>query len=353
LSEDWSSRKALVTGGASFIGSTIVDKLVARGAGTVRVVDDFSSGVRSNVQAQADAGAIELIEGDLRDPEIATASVRGIDTIFHLAADHGGRGYVDLHQYDCSTNFGLDASLFAAALGEGVDRITYASSGCIYPLYMQGDVDEIVYLTEDKAGPPYDPDGLYGMAKMAAELTLKAMHDEHGMKTASCRYFTVYGPRGVENHAVIAMIARAFLKRDPFDVWGNGEQIRNWTYVDDIAEGTIRASESIEDGTAVNLGTMERVRVIDAVKMVCDLAGYSPAIELQPDKPTGPMNRVADNALAKQLLGWEPQTLFEEGLRRTWEWYIANKQPEDVEAIFEFMLTGRGKAAPVSASASA
>src|SRR4029078_11456880 len=146
LSEDWSSRKALVTGGASFIGSTIVDKLVARGAGTVRVVDDFSTGVRSNVQAQADAGAIELIEGDLRDPEIATASVRGIDTIFHLAADHGGRGYVDLHQYDCSTNFGLDASLFAAALGEGVDRITYASSGCIYPLYMQGDVDEIVYL---------------------------------------------------------------------------------------------------------------------------------------------------------------------------------------------------------------
>jgi nucleoside-diphosphate-sugar epimerase len=351
LSQEWSTRKALVTGGASFIGSTIVDKLVARGAATVRVVDDFSSGVRTNIQTQLDEGGIELIEGDLRDPDVAAASVKGIDTIFHLAADHGGRGYVDLHQYDCSTNFGLDAGLFAAALKEGVERITFASSGCIYPLYMQGDVNEIFYLTEDKAGPPYDPDGLYGMAKMAGELTLQAMHREHGMKTASCRYFTVYGPRGVENHAVIAMIARGFLKMDPFDVWGNGEQIRNWTYVDDIAEGTIRTSERIEDGTAVNLGTMERVRVIDAVKMVTELAAYSPRIELQPDKPTGPMNRVADNSLAKELLAWEPATPFADGLRQTWEWYVANKQPDEVEAIFQFMLTGRGKAAPVSAPA--
>lgn len=351
MSQDWSQRKVLVTGGASFIGSTIVDKLVERGAGTVRVVDDFSSGVRSNIQEQLDAGDIELIEGDLRDPDLAARSVHGIDTVFHLAADHGGRGYVDLHQYDCSTNFGLDAGLFAAALTEGVERVTFASSGCIYPLYMQGDVNEIFYLTEDKAGPPYDPDGLYGMAKMAGELTLQALHNEQGMKTSSCRYFTVYGPRGVENHAVIAMIARGFLKKEPFDVWGNGEQIRNWTYVDDIAEGTILASEKIEDGTAVNLGTMERVRVIDAVKMVTELSDYSPQIELQPDKPTGPMNRVADNSLARELLDWEPQTLFADGLRKTWDWYVANKEPDDVEAIFEFMLTGRGKAAPVASNA--
>ena len=90
-------------------------------------------------------------------------------------------------------------------------------------------------------------------------------------------------------------------------MWGNGEQIRNWTYVDDIVEGTIRAAENIEDGTAVNLGTMERVRVIDAVKMVCDLAGYEPEIVTQPDKPTGPMNRVADNTLAKSCSTGSPR----------------------------------------------
>ncbi len=96
------------------------------------------------------------------------------------------------------------------------------------------------------------------------ELTLRAYHREHGLKAASCRYFTVFGPRAKENHAVIALIAKAVARQDPFEVWGTGEQIRNWTYVDDIVTGTLRAAETIDDGTAVNLGTMERIRVRDA-----------------------------------------------------------------------------------------
>jgi nucleoside-diphosphate-sugar epimerase len=345
----WESRKALVTGGASFIGSTLVDALLARGA-AVRVVDDFSSGVLRNIEDKVDDGSVELVRGNLLDPDVSRRAVDGVDVVFHLAADHGGRGYVDLHQYACSTNLGLDAILFKSVLDAGVEKVVYASSGCIYPLYLQADIGETLYLTEDmEKAPGYDPDGLYGLAKVAAELTLRAMHEEFGVKTASCRYFTVYGPRGVENHAVIAMIARAFLRQDPFNVWGNGEQIRNWTYVDDIVEGTIRSAENIDDGTAVNLGTMERVRVLDAVKMVCDMAGYDPEIVLQTDKPTGPMNRVADNTLAKKLLDWEPQVLFEEGLRRTYDWYVATKDPEEVRAIFEFMLTERG--APSSSPA--
>lgn len=338
----WSSKKVLVTGGASFIGSTLVDGLLARGA-SVRVVDDFSSGVLPNIQQVVDDGSVELIDGDLRDPEVSHASVDGVDAIFHLAADHGGRGYVDLHQYACSTNLGLDSILFRAALDAQVEQVVYASSGCIYPLYLQVDPGETLYLTEDmEKAPGYDPDGLYGLAKMAGELTLRALHGEYGMKTASCRYFTVYGPRGVENHAVIAMIARAFIREDPFHVWGTGEQIRNWTYVDDIVEGTIRAAESIEDGTAVNLGTMERVRVMDAVQMVCELAGYEPEIVKQLDMPVGPMNRVADNSLGKQLLGWEPQVAFADGLKRTFDWYVSTKDPDEVRGILGFMLTGRG-----------
>ena len=348
MSFPWSSKRTLVTGGASFIGSHLVDALLDRGA-TVRVVDDFSSGLRQNIQHHLDAGAIELIEGDLRDPAVAARSVAGIDVCFHLAADHGGRGYVDLHQYACSTNLGLDAILFAQALQAEVDKIVYASSGCIYPLNIQTDPGKDLFLTEELAGPPYDPDGLYGMAKMAGELTLRALHQERGMKTASCRYFTVYGPRGVENHAVIAMIARAFIRQDPFKVWGTGEQIRNWTYVEDIVDGTILAAERIDDGTAVNLGTMERVRVIDAVRMVIEHAGYQPQIELQPDMPTGPYNRVADNSLAKRLLDWEPGTLFEEGLRKTMDWYFSAKDPAEVREILDPMLTGRGVTADLNA----
>jgi UDP-glucose 4-epimerase len=342
MTYEWSTKRALVTGGASFIGSTLVDALLERGA-SVRVVDDFSSGRVANIEQRVSDGSVELIRGDLRDPDIASASVAGMDHVFHLAADHGGRGYVDLHQYACSTNLGLDATLFSKAIEAGVEKITYASSGCVYPLYLQADVGETLYLTEDLLGAPgYLPDGLYGLAKLAGELTLRAISEERGVKTAACRYFTVYGPRGVENHAVIAMIARAFLRQDPFYVWGNGEQIRNWTYVDDIVEGTILAAEKIDDGTAVNLGTMERIRVIDAVKMVCKLTGYDPEVVLQPEMPTGPMNRVADNSLARDLLGWEPRVNFEEGLRRTHEWYFQEKDPNEVAAIFDHMLTGRG-----------
>lgn len=337
----WSSRRTLVTGGASFIGSTLVDELARRGA-SVRVVDDFSSGVPENLDDALRTGAVELVRGNLWDEDVATRAVRGMDVVFHLAADHGGRGYVDLHQYACSTNLGIDAGLFRAALRAEVGTLVYASSGCIYPLFTQTDPRETLYLTEDMAGPPYDPDGTYGLAKLAGELTLKALHAEQGMSTASCRYFTVYGPRGVENHAVMAMIARAFLRLDPFEVWGTGEQIRNWTYVDDIVEGTILAAERIHDGTAVNLGTMERVRVMDAVEMITQMAGYRPEIVCQPDMPTGPLNRVADNSLARRVLGWEPRTDFANGIKTTFDWYASTKRPEDVRANLGRMLTGRG-----------
>jgi nucleoside-diphosphate-sugar epimerase len=112
--------------------------------------------------------------------------------------------------------------------------------------------------------------------------------------------------------------------------------------VDDIVEGTILAAERIDDGAAVNLGTMERVRVIDAVEMVCKLAGYAPQIVLQPEMPTGPLNRVADNALARRLLGWEPTVHFAEGVQRTLDWYFATKDRDDVAAVLGHMLTGRG-----------
>src|SRR5256885_10709382 len=236
----WSGRLVLVTGGASFIGSNVVDKLLQQGA-RVRIIDDLTSGRLENIQDVLAPGKVEFICADLREPGVARAALKDVQTVFHLAADHGGRGYVDLHQAGPASNFFLDGLVFAESLKARVKKVVFASSGCVYPNFLQSDTQKELYLTEDLTKGPNDDDNPYGWAKLMGEFTLQAYAKEHGMGAASCRYFTVYGPRGVENHAVIAMIARAFLGQDPFEVWGDGTQIRNWTYIDDIVEGTILA----------------------------------------------------------------------------------------------------------------
>ena len=336
----WNGKKVLVTGGASFIGSNLVDALIERGA-RIRVVDDLSSGKLENIQAHVRAGAIRFIEADLREPGVARAVMKDIQVVFHLAADHGGRGYVDLHQAGPASNLLLDGIVFWEALKAGVEKVCYASSGCVYPNYMQTDTSKEIYLKESDVKAPHDADNMYGWAKLMAEMTLQAYHREYKLGAASCRYFTVYGPRGVENHAVIAMIGRAFVGQNPFEIWGDGRQIRNWTYVDDIVNGTILAAEKINDGTAVNLGTMERVRVIEAAQLALDYAGKKADFKFLRNMPTGPANRVADNSLAKKLLGWEPKVLFRDGLKKTMEWYFADRRPEEVRDRLETMLTAR------------
>jgi nucleoside-diphosphate-sugar epimerase len=336
----WQGRKILVTGGASFIGSHLVDALVERGA-SVRVVDNLSSGRLENIQEHVDAGRIAFHLGDLRDLSLARRMTEGVSVVFHLAADHGGRGYIDLHQADTATNLALDGIVFMAAREAGVDKVVFASSGCVYPDHLQTDPDEILYLTEDLVQPPYDADNTYGWAKLMAEVTLRAYYEQYGMKSVSCRYFTAYGPRCLENHAVMAMIARAFIGQAPYMVWGTGEQVRNWTHIDDIVEGTLLAAEKIDDASGVNLGTMERIRVVDVVKEVLRYTGQSPRLEFRPDMPTGPYNRVCDNSRAEELLGWSPKVHFVDGLHRTVDWYFSHKDRRQVEKFFDRMLTER------------
>lgn len=337
---NWKKKKVLITGGASFIGSHLVDRLVALGA-TVRIVDDLSSGKKENIKSHIKNRSIELIIGDLREQRVARRSLKGINLVIHLAGDHGGRGYIDLHQAGPASNFFVDGMVFGEALKVGVEKIVFASSGCIYPKYLQKNVKKKLYLSEDMAGPPYDADNIYGYAKLMAELTLKAYHNEYGLKAASCRFFTVYGPRGKEDHAVIAMIAKAFITQNPYEVWGNGKQIRNWTFVNDIIEGIILAAEKIDDGSAVNLGTTERTRVIDAAKEVLRYTGHKAEIKLLPDMPTGPMNRVADNSLAEKLLGWQPKVKFMDGLHQTIDWYFSTKDKDRVKKVLYRILTER------------
>src|SRR6202050_888098 len=192
----WDRKKVLVTGGASFIGSHLVDALLERGA-RVHVVDDLTSGRLENIEAHLKDGRITFMEADLREPGVCRTAMKGIEVVFHLAADHGGRGYVDLHQAGPASNLFLDGVVFWEAVKAGVEKVVFASSGCVYPNYMQTDVVKVLYLLEGDVKPPHDSDNMSGGAKLMGALTLQAYRRARGLGAPSCRYFTVYGPRGV------------------------------------------------------------------------------------------------------------------------------------------------------------
>lgn len=330
----WSKKKVLITGGASFIGSHLVEALLKKRA-DILVVDDLSSGRIENIEEYINKKQIEFIKGDLLNQRVAQKVTKNVEVVFQLAGAHGGRGFVDTHQAECATNITLDGLVFLACLKNKVEKVVYASSGCVYPNFIQQDVRKRLFLKEEMVGPPYDPDNLYGWAKLTAEMTLRAYSKEYGLRSACCRYFTVYGERGKEDHAVIALIAKAFVRQDPYEIWGTGEQIRNWTYVGDIIRGTILAAEKIDDGRAVNLGTTERVKVVRAVREIFRHTNFHPKLEFHPEMPTGPANRVASNRLAKEILGWEPKVKFVNGLHKTIDWYFSSKDKREVKRILK------------------
>ena len=200
----WRDKSVLVTGGASFISSHLVDSLLNKGA-IVKVADDFSSGKLSNLEyplKKISSGAwvsdnLTVWEGDLKERSFARSMLKDIDVVFHLAALHGGRGYIDTHPAQCCTNMILDQLLFEEALKADVERICFASSACVYPSYLQEETGSSYLLKEDDADPfvrdKAFADLEYGWAKFMGEMALKAYHRQYGMKTSALRIFTAYG----------------------------------------------------------------------------------------------------------------------------------------------------------------
>ena len=344
---------ALITGGASFIGSHLADTLLNKGADVV-AADDFSSGKLENIEYPLiKKGAdkwehknLTVYRGDLKDKDFTRRMVEGVDVVFHLAALHGGRGYIDTHPAECSSNMILDQLVFEESCKAGVDRICFASSACVYPSYLQEQVGSDYLLKENDADPfvrdKAFADLEYGWAKLMGEMALKAYHREHGMKTASVRIFTAYGPRENETHAIVALIAKAFIKMDPYIIWGDGKQDRNFTYVQDIVDALILASEKIEDGSAVNAGRSDRLTINQTIELVFDLVGWRPKkIERDLSKPQGVASRAADLTRAGKVMGWAPKVSYREGFQKTIDWYFANHKIELVKANLKKALIER------------
>lgn len=322
----WEDRSVLITGGASFIGANLALRLVNEGA-RVRVIDNLSTGRFDSICEQVERGSIDFRNHDVEDAIPTAQALRGVEYVFHLAANHGGRGYIDAEQASCSRNLAIDQAMIRLAAEAEVRNLVFASSGCVYPRSLQNDPRQARQLREDDVGPPYDPDTIYGWAKLSAELTLGAYRREGKLRSVSCRFFTVYGPNNTGSHALQALIERAWRREDPFEVWGDGTQVRNWTYVDDIVEGTLRAAIEIDDASAVNLGTSVGTTIAAAAKIICKLLNHNPTFTFRPEMPTGPINRVACHDRATALLGWSPRTELQKGLQKTIEWYLRSAGP--------------------------
>jgi UDP-glucose 4-epimerase len=330
----------LVTGGASFIGSHLVEDLVDRGA-TVRVADDFSSGTMDNLTAVQDD--IEVLDGNLKHWDFADEATSGVDRVFHLAADHGGRGYIANYPANCATNMALDNIVFESAVENGVEKITFASSACTYPTDIQQErrrLREDMVSFEERGGAYADES--YGWAKLMGELSLTSFHEQYDVDASIVRIFTAYGPRENETHAIIALIAKAFAEQDPYQIWGDGEQTRNFTYVDDIVSALVLANEKITDATPVNAGISEYISINDVVAAIFEYMGWEPAeMNYMTDKPVGVRHRAADMSRAQSRLGWEPEYSLEEGIAETIDWYTANHDRETVRENLEQLLHER------------
>lgn len=330
----------LVTGGASFIGSHLVEDLVSRGA-DVRVADDLSSGQTENLAAVEEE--IELIEGNLKRWDFARRATADIDRLFHLAADHGGRGYIANYPANCATNMALDNIVFETAVENGVEKITFASSACVYPTDIQQERRPLQedMVSFDERGGAY-ADESYGWAKLMGELSLQSFHEQYGVDASAVRIFTAYGPRENETHAIIALIAKAFAGQDPFEIWGDGEQTRNFTYVEDIVSALVLANERIVDASSVNAGIPEYISINEVVETIFDyMALEPPTMDFMTEKPVGVRHRAADTTRAEELLGWKPEYTLEEGLAETIDWYIENRDPNYVRENLTTLLTQR------------
>jgi nucleoside-diphosphate-sugar epimerase len=304
----------LVTGGTGFIGSHLVDALLAAGA-RVRVLDSFATGKRDNLTAAGDR--VELVEGDIRDPEACRAGCRGVEVVFHQAALGSVPLSLDDPAGSLEVNVAGTARVLAAARDAGVGRVVYASSSSVY-----GD-SEALPKVEGEEGRPLSP---YALSKRMDEQLAEVFGDCFGLRLVGLRYFNVYGPRQDPAGAYAAVIPRFFracLAGEAPLVNGDGLQSRDFTYVADAVAANLLAATAPEAacGRAYNVARGRRTTVLELAEQIRRLAGSDPPPEHGPERPGDVRHSVASIAAAREALGFAPRVDLEEGLARSLEHY--------------------------------
>jgi nucleoside-diphosphate-sugar epimerase len=306
--------RVLVTGGAGFIGSNLADELIRQGA-KVRVIDNFATGNRSNLEEIS--GDFDFVEGDLNDDGALQPSVMDIDVVFHLAALPSVPRSVDNPAETHRACANATLNLLIKAKEAGVRRVIYAASSSAY-----GDQPT---LPKIETMPP-DPLSPYAAAKLMGEFYCRVFNKVYGLETLSLRYFNVFGPRQDPSSMYSGVISRfidALMKGTTPVIYGDGEQTRDFTYIENVVRANISASQTVDGiGNTLNVANGERVSLntlLETLKRITGKEGV--AAEFLPERRGDVKHSQADNSRAVEWLGYEKAVGLEDGLRKTIDWW--------------------------------
>jgi UDP-glucose 4-epimerase len=312
--------KVVVTGGAGAIGSNVTDELVLAGADEIVVLDNFVRGRRENLGWACANGAVELVEGDIRDRALVRSVMDGADVVFHLAA-------IRITQCAEEPRLALEVlvdgtyNVFEAAAEAGVRRVVASSSASVYGLAETFPTDESHH--------PYANDTLYGAAKVFNEGLLRSMHAMSGLDYVALRYFNVYGPRmdvhGLYTEVLVRWMERITAGQPPL-ILGDGSQTMDFVYIGDVARANLLAAESDVTDAAYNVASATETSLLELAQMLLQVMGSDLSVEHGPARAVnGVTRRLADTQLARRELGFEAEVDLEEGLTRLVEWWRAER----------------------------
>jgi nucleoside-diphosphate-sugar epimerase len=309
-------QRCLVTGGAGTIGSTIVDQLVAAGAGEVVVLDNFNRGHRENLAGAIGSGKARLVEGDIRDRRLVTALMSGTDLVFHLAS-------IRITQCAAEPRLALEVmadgtyEIVEAAADAGVRKVVASSSASVYGLAEQFPTAERHH--------PYANDTLYGAAKIFNEGLLRSFHATHGLDYVVLRYFNVYGPRmdihGRYTEVLIRWMERIEAGQPPL-ILGDGTQTMDFVFTEDVARANLLAASADVTDEVFNIGSGTETSLIELAETLAGIMGTDLAPEFGPPRQVNPVpRRLADVTRARERLGWKAEVSLEAGLERLVSWW--------------------------------